>query len=102
MAVRPPAQEGPHQPARAKVAGLLQVVRSGAGNPARLYIDGALFPYATVEGYTVHPQRTESPSVALRIAAYRVEVIDAIEPPKPSRAPPKPIGELAATRPPQR
>ena len=55
----------------AKVAQRLQVVREGS-TPARLYIDGVLFPYATVDGFSVHPHRGKMPGVTVTIAAWRV------------------------------
>jgi hypothetical protein len=59
-----------------KIAKTLRVVREGPGRPARLYIDGELFGYATVDGFTVHPKRGEMPCVAVTIAAWRVELVD--------------------------
>lgn len=63
----------------ARIAGTLRVVREGPGRPARLYIDGILFEYATVGGFTVHPQRNEMPGVTVTIAASRVELVDDID-----------------------
>jgi hypothetical protein len=57
------------------IAKVLRVVRGGTG-AARLYIDGKLFDYATVGGFTVHPQRGEMPGVTVTIAAWRVELVD--------------------------
>jgi hypothetical protein len=60
----------------AKVAKVLQVVNEG-GHHASLYIDGVLFEYATVDGFTVQAgKRLSMPAVHLTIAAYRVEVVD--------------------------
>ena len=59
-----------------KIAKTLRVVREGPGRPARLYIDGEPFGYATVDGFTVHPERGEMPGVAVTIAAWRVELVD--------------------------
>jgi len=59
-----------------KIAKTLRVVREGIGAPARLYIDGEYFEYATVGGFTVHPARGEMPGVTVTIAAWRVEVVD--------------------------
>jgi hypothetical protein len=59
-----------------KIAKVLLVVREKVGEPARLYIDGELFPYATVDGFTVNPQRNQMPCVTLTIAAWRVELED--------------------------
>lgn len=57
----------------------LRVVRDKAGGPARLYIDGDLFPFATADGFTVHPQKTQMPCVSLSIAAWSVVVEDSID-----------------------
>lgn len=62
----------------AKIARRLQVVREGS-TPARLYIDGVLFPYATVDGFTVHPHRGRMPGVTVTIAGCRVEVTDDLD-----------------------
>ena len=62
----------------AKIAQLLQVVREGTA-PVRLYIDGVLFPYATVDGFSVHPHRGKMPGVTVTIAGWRVEVIDDLD-----------------------
>jgi hypothetical protein len=62
-----------------KIAKTLRVVREGAGQPSRLYIDGELFEYATVDGFTVHPQRKQMPGVTVTIAAWRVELVDDID-----------------------
>ena len=59
-----------------KVAQTLRVERSRAGGHALLYIDGELFPYGTVDGFSVHPRKNELPGVTLTIAAWRVEVCD--------------------------
>ena len=70
----------------AKIAQRLQVVREGS-TPARLYIDGVLFPYATVDGFTVHPQRNKMPGVTVTIAGWRVEVTDDLDAKPGSQAP---------------
>ena len=61
-----------------KIAKVLRVVREGSGH-ARLYIDGEHFEYATVGGFTVHPQRNEMPGVTVTIAAWRVELADDVD-----------------------
>lgn len=61
-----------------KIAKTLRVVREGSG-PARLYIDGEPFDYATVDGFAVHPKRNEMPGVTVTIAAWRVELVDDID-----------------------
>ena len=38
-----------------------------------------LFPYATVDGFGVHPQRGKMPGVTVTIAGWRVEVTDDID-----------------------
>lgn len=58
-----------------RMAKVLRVVKNGTG-PAVLEIDGALFPFFTVDGFTVHPQRAQLPSVSVTIVADRVEVVD--------------------------
>lgn len=71
----------------ARVAKTLRVERTRAGGPARLYIDGELFPYATVDGFAVHPRKNELPGVTLTIAAWRVELVDDVDaavPPEPA------------------
>jgi hypothetical protein len=65
----------------AKIAHVLRVERDKPGSPARLYIDGELFPYATIDGFTVHPQRNEMPGVTVTIAGWRVELTDGEESP---------------------
>lgn len=45
----------------------------GAG---RLYIDGELFPYFTVDGFTTHLRRAQPRGVTLTIAAESVVVIE--------------------------
>jgi hypothetical protein len=59
-----------------RIAKTLRVVREGTGTAARLYIDGELFDYATVNGFSVHPARNEMPGVTVTIAAGRVELVD--------------------------
>jgi hypothetical protein len=66
----------PAKPQAARVAKVLRVIRERPGGPARLEIDGEPFPYATLDGFTVHPKRAELPGVTLAIAAWRVEVVD--------------------------
>jgi hypothetical protein len=61
-----------------KIAKELRVVRASLGRPARLYIDGELFPYATSEGFTVSPRRNEMPGVNLTIVGDRVELVDSL------------------------
>jgi hypothetical protein len=58
-----------------RIAKVLRVVKNGTA-AARLEIDGELFEFATVDGFTVHPQRNQMPSVTLTIAANRVELVD--------------------------
>ena len=62
-----------------KIAKTLRVVREGTGGAARLYIDGELFDYATVNGFSVHPARNEMPGVTVTIAAWRVELVDDVD-----------------------
>jgi hypothetical protein len=62
-----------------RVAKTLRVVREGPGRAARLFIDGVLFEYATVDGFTVHPGRNAMPGVTVTIAAWRVELTDDID-----------------------
>ncbi len=62
-----------------KIAKTLRVVREGVGRPARLYIDGEEFEYATVDGFSVHPKRNEMPGVTVTIAAWRVELVDDVD-----------------------
>lgn len=66
----------PGAPADIRIANTLRVIRDRPGAPARLEIDGELFPYGTLDGFTVHPRRGELPGVALSIVAWRVEVVD--------------------------
>lgn len=66
---------------RARIAKSLRVVRESPGAAARLYIDGELFEYATVDGFSVHPKRGQIPSVSVQIAAQTVEVDDCVQPP---------------------
>jgi hypothetical protein len=61
-----------------RIAKELRVERTGLG-AARLYIDGELFPYATVEGFTVAPRRGEAPGVSLTIIGASVHVTDVLE-----------------------
>lgn len=50
-------------------------VRPDSDGISRLYIDGQLFKYGTVEGVTVGPiMREEEPSVTLRIVGMRITV----------------------------
>lgn len=65
------------QPA-VQVAGVLRVIREGHAGPARLEIDGVPFPFATVDGFSVHPAKGRIPSVTVSIAAWRVELVDDI------------------------
>lgn len=59
-----------------KVAKELRVVKSGTG-PARLYIDGEFFPYATAASFTpTAPLKANMPGVVVTIMAYRVEFIN--------------------------
>jgi len=62
-----------------KIAKLLQVVHDGVSEVPRLFIDGQLFEYATVSGFSVHPQRTEMPGVTVTIAGERVDVLDSLD-----------------------
>jgi hypothetical protein len=62
-----------------KIAKTLRVVREGTGRASRLYIDGELFGYATVDGFSVHPKRGEMPGVTVTIAAWRVELVDDVD-----------------------
>jgi hypothetical protein len=55
---------------------VLRIERSRAGAPARLYIDGILFAYGTVDGFTVNPRRGEMPCVTFTMLSERVEVVD--------------------------
>lgn len=82
--VRLNIKTNPTEPAPgAKIAKVLQVVNEG-GHHAQLYIDGELFPWATVEGFTVHAgKRAQIPAVHVSIAAYRVEVVDDLNRPSP-------------------
>lgn len=57
----------------------LRVVRDNPGAAARLYIDGELFPHATIDGFAVHPQRGRLPSVSVSIAAQSVIVEDSVD-----------------------
>jgi hypothetical protein len=59
-----------------RIAKVLRVVRDGPSGAARLYVDGELFPWATTDGYSVHPQRGVMPGVTVTIAGFRVEVED--------------------------
>lgn len=66
-----------------RLAGKLRVVNAGT-HAARLYIDGVLFGYATLDGFTVHTGRRtghnpKMPGVTLTIAASRVEFVDDID-----------------------
>jgi len=62
-----------------KVARVLRVVRRGP-RPAELYIDGELFGYATVDGFTAGPTAKNTlPSVSLRLVGHRVEFIDDLD-----------------------
>ena len=84
------------------IAKVLRVVREGPGRAARLYIDGTLFEYATIEGFYVHPRRGEMPGVTVTIAASRVEVVDDVDArpgdlaPEPPLAGPQAGGENTA------
>jgi len=63
-----------------KVAKELRVVRQGT-SAARLYINGELFPFATVDGFKVGPTgRAVPPTVSLTLIADRVELIDDMYP----------------------
>lgn len=68
-----PFPAGDHQH---KIAGLLRVVREKGYGHADLYIDGELFPFATVGGFSVCPRRDQMPGVTVTLAAWRVEVAD--------------------------
>jgi hypothetical protein len=57
------------------MAKLLRVVREGTDH-AHLEIDGEPFPFFTVDGFTVHPERGKPPCVSVTIAADCVEVLD--------------------------
>ena len=72
---------------RIKVADELVVRRYGPGQAARLYINGELFPWGTIDGFHINPRRAETPSVTLTIAALKVEVIDDIGPAVPMPGP---------------
>lgn len=62
-----------------RLAKVLRVVRHGP-RPAELYIDGELFGYATVDGFTAGPTaKSTLPSVALRIVGHRVEFVDDLD-----------------------
>lgn len=78
-----------------KIAKTLRVVREGPGRPARLYIDGELFEYATVDGFGVHPRRGEMPGVTVTIAASRVEVVDDLDAQPGELSPGSKGGEVA-------
>lgn len=78
-----------------KIAKTLRVVRNGTGH-SHLYIDGELFPYATVDGFSVHPRKGEMPGVTVTIAAYRVEVCDDMDG-KPAQEPADIAGTSAST-----
>jgi hypothetical protein len=62
--------------ARIEVPDLLEVrADDDEDGTMRLYIDGELFPYGTVEGVTVGPMtRITQPAVTLRIVGMRVKV----------------------------
>jgi hypothetical protein len=59
-----------------RMAKLIRVVRTRAGAASFMEIDGEVFPYFTADGFTVHPQRNQMPSVTFTVLANRVEVID--------------------------
>lgn len=46
--------------------------------PVRMWIDGKLFEYGTLDGFHINPRRTEQPGVTLTIAAASVEVRDSV------------------------
>lgn len=70
-----------------KIAKSLRVIRDTLGSAARLEIDGELFPFATVDGFSVHPKRGQMPSVTVSIAAESVELLDSVTPPDVAEAP---------------
>lgn len=59
-----------------RIARVIKVVRDKINGPATLFVDGELFPYATADGYSFHPQRNEMPGVTFTLVAERVELID--------------------------
>ena len=69
----------PNEPTH-KIAWELRIIRADVGSPARLYIDGELFPYGTSSGFTTNPRKNEMPSVSFEIVADRVIVEDNIDP----------------------
>lgn len=61
-----------------RLAKVLQVIRRGS-EPGRLYIDGALFEYATLDGYSITTRKGEFPALTLKIVANRVEFLDDLD-----------------------
>lgn len=58
-----------------RVPDSIRIEKHGEG-PARMWIDGVLFEYGTVSGFTVNPRRGEMPAVTLSIVAMRIELVD--------------------------
>lgn len=56
----------------------LIVVQERAG-AAKLFIDGEPFPYATLDGFSVHPKRGNAPGVSCTLYADRVELISTMD-----------------------
>jgi hypothetical protein len=63
------------------IAKELKIVRNGFG-PAELYIDGVLFPYATVDGFSHQATRREMPTVHVAIVAEKVAIVNDINAPR--------------------
>lgn len=62
---------------------LVRVVREGAGQPAKLYIDGVFQPWATVTGFSTEVRRAEMPGITLTLAANRIEIVNDLDFPAP-------------------
>ena len=63
----------------------LRIERRGPGQPAKLYIDGVHFAYATADGFHVDVRRGDMPGVTLTLVADSVLVTDTIDMPKEDR-----------------
>lgn len=59
-----------------KIPRELKIVRRKGEKSARLYIDGEYFPFATVDGFSTHPQKNQMPCVIVSLVAWTVKVED--------------------------
>lgn len=54
------------------------VVERLPNRSVRMWIDGELFTYGTLDGFSVHPRREGSPGVTMTVMAMSVEVRDSM------------------------